>query len=265
MTLYSGKVELGTGAVTALTQMCAEELSVPFSRVTTIQGDTALTPNQGPTYASLSVQNGGMQIRRAAATAREALVAQAASKLGIANGELVVRDGEVTPRSGGTGISYAQLIGDRTLTIKVDPKAPLKDPKDYTIVGKSVPRLDIPAKIFGTFTFVQDVTVPGMLHARMIHPAAFRAKLLSFDDTACRKITGYVSAVRKGDFLAVVATNEWAAISASNSIIAKWSDWAGLPKKSNLFEYVRNSKVEKDVVFQSIGNSTAARSAAERC
>ena len=103
VTLYSGKVELGTGAVTALTQIAAEELSVPFDRVTTIQGDTALTPNQGPTYASLSIQDGGVQIRRAAATAREALLDQAASKLGVAKGELAVRDGVITPRSGGKG------------------------------------------------------------------------------------------------------------------------------------------------------------------
>jgi len=257
VTLYSGKVELGTGAVTAITQMCAEELSVPFGRVTTIQGDTALTPNQGPTFASLSIQDGGVQIRRAAATAREALLDQGASKLGIAKGELAVRDGVITPRSGGKGVSYAELVGDRRLTIKVNPAAPLKDPKEYTIVGKPVPRLDIPAKIFGTFTFVQDVKVPGMLHARMIHPAAVRAKLESFNDAACRKITGYLRAVRKGDFLAVVATNEWAAISASNTIVARWSEWAGLPEESKLFEYVRNAKVERDVVFQSSGDSAA--------
>ena len=99
VTLYSGKVDLGTGAVTALTQMCAEELSVPFARVTTIQGDTALTPSQGPTYASLSVQQGGMQIRRAAATAREALLKQAATKLGVAKAELTVRDGSSSQRA----------------------------------------------------------------------------------------------------------------------------------------------------------------------
>ena len=264
VTLYSGKVELGTGAVTALTQIAAEELSVPFDRVTTIQGDTALTPNQGPTYASLSIQDGGVQIRRAAATAREALLDQAASKLGVAKSELVVREGVITPRSGGKGLSYAELVGDRNLTIRVDPKAPLKDPKDYTLVGKPVPRLDIPAKIFGTFNFVQDVKVPGMMHARMVHPAGLRAKLESFNDAACRKITGYVRAVRKGDFLAVVATNEWAAISATNAIVAKWSDWAGLPDESKLFEYVRNSKVERDVVFQSDGDSAAALKGAGR-
>ncbi len=258
VTLYSGKVELGTGALTALTQIAAEELSVPFGRVTAVQGDTALTPNQGPTYASLSIQDGGVQIRRAAATAREALLDQAAGKLGIAKGELAVRDGVITPRSGGKGLSYAELVGDRKLTIKVDPATPLKDPKSYTIVGTAVPRLDIPAKIFGTFRFVQDVKVPGMLHARMIHPAAVRAKLESFNDAACRRITGYVRAVRRGDFLAVVATDEWAAISASNAIVAKWSDWAGLPDESKLFEYVRNSKVERDVVFQSNGDSAEA-------
>jgi CO/xanthine dehydrogenase Mo-binding subunit len=134
----------------------------------------------------------------------------------------------VTASSGraahGKGLSYAELVGDRKLTIKVNVAAPLKDPKDYTIVGKPVPRLDIPAKIFGTFNFVQDVKVPGMVHARMVHPAAVRARLESFNDAACRKIPGYVRAVRKGDFLAVVATNEWAAISASNTIVAKWSN-----------------------------------------
>src|SRR3954447_17674564 len=91
VTLYSGKVDLGTGAITAITQIAAEELSVPFARVTTIQGDTLLTPNQGPTYASLSIQDGGMQIRRAAATARDALLDEAARKLRVARSELVVR------------------------------------------------------------------------------------------------------------------------------------------------------------------------------
>ena len=114
-------------------------------------------------------------------------------------------------------------------TIKVDPAAPLKDPKDYTIVGKSVPRLDIPAKIFGTFNFVQDVKLPGMLHARVVHPAAVGATLEAWSDAPCRKIPGYVRAVRKGNFLAVVATNEWAAIRASTTINVTWSPWAGLP------------------------------------
>jgi nicotinate dehydrogenase subunit B len=264
VTLYTGKVELGTGVFTALTQIAAEELSVSLDRVTTIQGDTLLTPNQQPTYASLTLQDGGMQIRRAAATARETLLDLAASRFKVAKDMLAVRDGLVTPRSGGEGLSYAQLLGEQKFAIKVDPAAPLKDPKDYTIVGTPVPRLDIPAKIFGTFTFVHDFKLPGMLHARMVHPAAIGAKLEAWNDAACRKIPGYVRAVSKGDFLAVVATNEWAAIRASTTIVATWSAWSGLPDESKLFEYVRSSKIERNEVLQNMGNTTEALKASDR-
>jgi CO/xanthine dehydrogenase Mo-binding subunit len=257
VTLYSGKVELGTGAITALTQIAAEELSVPLDRVTTVQGDTALTPNQGPTFASLSIQVGGMQIRRAAATARETLLDLAASRLKVPKNQLAIRAGVVVPRSGGKGLPYAQLFGDRTFTVPVNPSAPLKDPKNYTIVGTPVPRLDIPAKIFGTFSFVHDFKLPDMLHARVVHPAAIGAKLQSWNDDACRKIPGYVRAVRKGDFLAVVATNEWAAIRASTAITAAWSAWAGLPDEARLFDYVRRSKIDHNEVLQTAGDTAA--------
>jgi len=264
VTIKTGKVELGTGAVTALAQIAAEELSVSLARVTIIQGDTELTPNQEPTYASLTIQDGGMQLRRAAATARAALLDQAATRLKVPKDTLEIRDGLVTPRNGGEGLSYAQLVGGKTLAIKVDPAAVLKNPKDYMIVGKPVPRLDIPAKVFGKFTFVHDVTVPGMLHARMVHPAAFGAKLQSWNDAACRKIPGYVRAVRKGDFLAVVATNEWAAIWASTTIVATWSAWAGLPDEAKLFDYVRNSKIDRNEVLQTTGDATKEEKAGGR-
>jgi CO/xanthine dehydrogenase Mo-binding subunit len=264
VTLFSGKVELGTGVLTAVTQIAAEELSVAFDRVTAIQGDTARTPDQGPTYASLSIQDGGMQIRRAAATARESLLDAAAGRLDAAKSELFVRDGVVSLRDGSKSVSYAELVGDRKISIKVDPRAPLKDPKSYGIVGKPIPRLDIPAKIFGTFEFVQDVKVPGMLHARVVHPAGARSTLQGYDDTACRKIKGYARAVRKGDFLAVVATSEWAAVRASTAIVAKWSDWTGLPDEAHLFEYVRDSNVERSEVFQSAGNTAEASKAGRR-
>src|SRR5947208_1308946 len=205
VTIYSGKVELGTGATTAIAQIAAEELYVSLDRVAMIQGDTQLTPNQGPTYASLSIQDGGMQIRRAAATAREALLQRAADNLKVAKDTLTVQDGLVTSRAGGNKLSYAQLIGEQKLAMKIDPAAPLKDPKDYTIVGTSVPRRDIPAKIFGTFNFVQDHKLPGMLHARVVHPAAVGATLERSNDDAWLKIAGYVRLGRKGDFLAVVA------------------------------------------------------------
>src|SRR5438445_13667218 len=111
VTVFSGKVDLGTGVRTALAQIAAEELSVPLARVTVIQGDTLLTPDQGITFASLSIQNGGMQIRQAAATARDALLSQAAAGQGVAKEALTVKDGVVVPKAGGKGLAYAQLIG----------------------------------------------------------------------------------------------------------------------------------------------------------
>ena len=142
--------------------------------------------------------------------------------------------------------------------MKVDPTARLKDPKDYTIESTSVPRRDIPAKIFGTFSFVHDHKLPGMLHARVVHPAAVGATLERWNDDTCKKIPGYVRAVRKGNFLAVVATDEWAAISASTAIDASWSGWAGLPEESKLFEWVRNAKVNRTEVLQSTGTASEA-------
>jgi nicotinate dehydrogenase subunit B len=253
--LYSGKVDLGTGVLTAITQIAAEELSVPFDRVTTIQGDTLLTPNQQPTDSSLSIQSGGMQIRRAAATAREALLARAASELKAGREQLVVRDGVVSSHAGGKEVSYGQLVAGRPLTMKVDPAAPLKNAKDYSIVGVAVPRLDIPAKIFGSFDFVQDVRRPGMVHARMVHSAAYGATLQTFDDAPCRQIPGYLRAVRRGDFLAVVAADEWAAIRAARAIVASWSTVAELPDQAGLVEYLRSGKVDRVEVLQSTGNA----------
>jgi CO/xanthine dehydrogenase Mo-binding subunit len=155
VTVYSGKVELGTGLQTVLTQIVAEELDVPMSRVTVIQGDTALTPDQGPTNASLSVQSGGMQLRRAAATARRALLKKAAALLGRDASTLCVRNGVVIAATGET-LPIGKLVGRATLALEIDKDAPQKAPADYTIVGKPVPRLDIPGKVNGRFTFMQD-------------------------------------------------------------------------------------------------------------
>src|SRR3989449_6786067 len=111
VTVYSGKVDLGTGTDTALTQIAAEELGVPMQRVKLVTGDTLLTPDQGPTFGSLTVQNGGVQIRQACATAREALLDRAAQKLGVPRGDLAVQDGWI--RGNGKRVAYAELVGDR--------------------------------------------------------------------------------------------------------------------------------------------------------
>ena len=220
VTVYSGKVDLGTGIATALAQIVAEELDVPLTVIKLVQGDTALTPDQGTTWGSLTIQIGGMQIRNAAATAKAALLDEAAKRLGAKTEELKVADGVVS--AGNKRVSYGELIGGKIVRAQARPRqaAADKDPKDYKIVGKPVPRVDIPDKVTGRFTYMQDFRVPGMLHGRVVRPPAIGAKLESVDESSIKDIAGVVKVVREGNFLGVVAENEWAAIKAAQKLKA---------------------------------------------
>ena len=256
VTVYSGKVDLGTGVSTALRQIVADELDVAMDKVNLVQGDTLLTPDQGKTWASVTIQVGGMQLRQAAATARKALVEEAAKKLGT--DQLTVADGVVS--GGGKKVSYAALISGKSFALKLDPKAPAKekDPKDYKLVGKPLARLDIPAKCTGTFTYMQDFRVPGMLHARVVRPPAIGAKLESVDENSFKGIAGIVKLVREGNFLAVVTSNEWDAIRGATALRATWSKSETLPDQAKLWEHVRATKVAKEEVTSNVGNTAEA-------
>ena len=258
VTAYAGKVDLGTGVYTALKQIVADELDVPMNRIELIQGDTLLTPDQGKTWASISIQIGGMQLRQAAAAARAALVDQAAKTLGVPDAQLAVADGVIS--GGGKKVSYAELIGGKSFSIKLDPKQPVKekDPKNYKLVGKPVARLDIPDKLTGKFTYMQDFRVPGMLHGRVVRPPAIGAKLESVDESLIKNVPGIVKVVRDGDFLGVVAVSEWAAIRGARELKATWSKAETLPDQDKLWDYVRSTKVVKDEVTSNVGNTSEA-------
>jgi len=259
VSVYTGKVDLGTGVNTALSQIAAEELDVPLERVRLISGDTALTPDQGPTWGSLSVQVGGAQIRQAAATARRALLELAARRLGAAPGDLEVRYGVVRVQADPTkNVSYSELVGGRQFRLKLDKEAPLKSPTRYTVVGRSVPRLDVPAKVTGEFTYMHDVRVPGMLHGRVVRPPAIGALLTDVDEGSVRDVPGLRKIVRVGNFLGVVADTEWGAIQASNKLKASWSAWTGLPEPEKIYDYVRATPIAKDDVTINVGDPKAA-------
>jgi nicotinate dehydrogenase subunit B len=263
VTVCSGKVDLGTGIRTALSQIVAEELDLPLDRITLIQGDTALTPEQGATVESLSIEVGGMQLRQAAATARQALIKMAARRLGVAEAKLEVANGAIT--GGGKLISFAELVGGGTFSRKLDRDAPVKDPATYAIVGKPVPRLDIPEKATARFTYMQDFRVSGMLHGRVVRPLAIGASLESVDEASVRDVPGVVAVVREGNFLGVVAATEWGAIRASRRLKATWSKWQGLPDRARLWEHVRNTKIGKDEITSKAGDSAEAlRKASKR-
>jgi nicotinate dehydrogenase subunit B len=258
VTIYSGKVDLGTGVYTALQQIVADELDVPMNRIEMIQGDTLLTPDQGKTWASITIQVAGIQLRQAAAAARAALIDDAAKTLGVPAAQLAVADGVISGE--GKKVTYAQLIGGKSFSIKLDPKQPVKekDPKDYKLVGKSVARLDIPDKLTGKFTYIQDFRLPGMLHGRVVRPPAIGAKLDSVDESSIKDLPGIVKVVRDGDFLGVVAANEWAAIRGARELKATWSRAETLPDQAKLWDYVRATKVAKDEVTSNVGNTTEA-------
>jgi CO/xanthine dehydrogenase Mo-binding subunit len=238
VTVFCGKVDLGQGLRIAIPQIAAEELGIGFDKIKYVDGDTALTPNQGRTSGSNGIQRGGMQIRQAAATARKALIDLAAQRLKMAPEDLVAANGEVRPKAGGTGIRYASLIGGRQFNLKVDSKAPLKNPANYTIVGKPLSRPDVPSKCFGTATYIHDFTVPGMLQARVIRPPAIGATLISVDETSIKNLPG-VKIVRIKNFLAVVAEDEWTTVRAARALRAQWSEWSGLPQQDKLVETLR--------------------------
>ncbi|MBN3724617.1 xanthine dehydrogenase family protein molybdopterin-binding subunit [Burkholderia sp. Ac-20379] len=259
LSLYTGKVNLGTGNTTALAQMVVEELEFPIGQVRVVQGDTALTVDQGPTNGSMSVQAAGIQLRQAAATAAAAIrdVASKAwrvppASVRLANGR-AYRD---TRDKNGT--AYHALLANRPLELALDPHAPLKPVSQYRVVGQPVPRDDVRAKVFAEFEFMQDVRVDGMVHARVIHPNAYGAQLLSFDDGPARAVPGFLQTVRIGNLLAAIATSEWAAIRASRAIVARWSRWTGLPDEAKLFDAVRALPVHEQGTLASRGDPAAA-------
>ena len=235
VTIYTSKVDVGTGLRIAMSQMVAEELDIPVDRVTVVEGDTAITPNHGGTGGSTGIPQGGVELRRAAATARQALM-----KLGAQ-----------------PGTNIGALAGGKRLNLKVDPNAPLKDPKTYTIVGRPILRPDVPDKCTGRNVYVQDFSLPGMLHGRVIHPPSIGAKLMSLDESSIRAIPG-ARVVRIQNFLGIVASDEWAAIRAAKELKVTWTEEQGLPGSDNLDRHVRESVPDHDETIVNKGDPAAA-------
>ena len=256
LTIFVGKVDIGTGGRIAMRQIVAEELDVPPERIAMIEGDTALTPNQGATAGSYGIARGGTQLRQAAATARQALIAQAAQKLNKQPADLDVADGVVRAKDGSASIAYGDLVGDQRFNVKLDPKALVKSPEHFRFIGKSLRRPDIPSKITGLHRYVHDLTLPGMLHARVIRPPAIGATLVSVDESSVGAIPT-ARVVRIQSFLAVVAEREWDAVRAAGALRATWTAGAGLPDAAKEFETMRASRVVRDQEIAKKGDVSA--------
>jgi nicotinate dehydrogenase subunit B len=237
---FNGHVDLGTGIGTALAQIVAEELDVPLTRVSIVLGHTREAPNQGPTIASATIQISAVPLRHAAAQARQFLLAEAAARFSVSVEQLDVRDGVVFQRDGGTaakGIGYGDLVSGKRVELKLDTNAPLKSPDTYRIVGKSAPRVDIPAKATGELSFVHDVRVPGMLHGRVVRPPYAGVaqgdfmgnSLLRVHEDSVSDLPGIVKVVVIRDFVGIVAEREEIAQLAVKRLRVQWKTVDGLP------------------------------------
>ena len=242
VTLFTGKLDLGTGARIALRQMVAEELDVPPARIVMIEGDTAVTPDQARTAGSYGIARGGIQLQRAAATARRALLDLASQRLGRPVDDLEVADGVVRVKGAKLAVRYGQLLGEKAFGVAVDPKAPLKAPARYRYIGRSLPRPDIPAKVSGRHRYVQDLKVPNMLHARVIHPPAVGATLARVDETSMGGIAG-VRVVRIESLVAVVGEREWDVVRAARVLKTEWTGGTPLPDHATLHDDMKKSAV----------------------
>ena len=221
--LLVGKVELGQGILTALAQLCAEELEIDIARLDITSGDTQLVPDEGGTTGSFSMPNCGSAVRQVSAEARQILVSLAAAKLNADAAKLTVSDGTVKAPDG-TSVSYWNLVAGRELEIEATGKAPLRPRESRRYAGKHVPRIDIPAKVTGNLIFIQDLRPQGMLHGRVLRPPAYGAKLVKLDVTEIENMPGVVKVVRNGDFVGVIAAREEQALAAHARLqaIAQW-------------------------------------------
>lgn len=231
VTLKTGKVELGQGILTALGQICADELDIELSRLEIISGSTTLSPNEGVTAGSMSTPEGGTAVRYAAAEVRSLLIAMAGKNLGAPVERLRVRDGTITDPSSGSTVTYWNLIGGRQLNREATGSVAPKPASERRYVGRAVPRRDLPPKIAGEPIFVQDLRPANLVHGRVVRPPSPGATLAEVETSAVARMPGVLQVVRDGSFLGVIAAKEWQAIRAAESLAraARWREQAALP------------------------------------
>jgi CO/xanthine dehydrogenase Mo-binding subunit len=260
VTAFTGKAELGQGIKTALLQITAEELEVPLEHLTLITADTALTANEGYTAGSHSMQDSGTALRNAAAQAREILLGAAASRMNVPAAQLKAASGVVIAPSGAR-LSYGELVSPRLLHVQAQPVSKLKDPASFRVMNRSQPRIDIPGKVTGGSVYVQDMRLPGMLHARVVRPPSYGAQLAAVDGGAVERMPGVVNIVRDGNFLAVVAEREYQAIKAMRSLAAgsKWQEQSTLPKQAELAALLSGLPSQDFTIFEKPEPAAAMR------
>lgn len=293
VTIYTGKVELGTGTLTATRQIVAEELSIPFSSTNIVQAISGTTVDQGTTAGSQTMRTQWASgLRISAAAAFQVLLQMAATKLGVPASGLSASGGTISVNGNpGQTVTYASLVSAAPIVGKISASRPYtvtlstgqsmavktKAFKSYDVVGKPIAREDVPAKVTGSFTYIQDVTLPGMRHGRIVRPtrpgqlsgsATALAQMIkgtlangtvqSIDQSSVAHLPGNVKVVQVKNFLGVVADREEQAIAAAQALKVTWNDPQSLPNQADLFTTIKSSKPDNTRYLANSGDVNGA-------
>lgn len=238
VTASTGKVEIGQGILTALRQVIADELDVEPRRIELRTASTAHGPDEGITSGSRSIEESAVALRYACAEARELLLQRAAAKLGISVEKISVADGVVS--GGGKSVTYWEIAGSQLLERDATAQARPKPASEHKYIGSAAPRVDLPGKLTGVPSYIQDMSLPGMLYGRVVRPPAYGARLTAIDDAEVRAMPGVIALVRDGSFVGVVAAREEEAIRAARRLARsiQWKNDAPLPADVTPAEYL---------------------------
>jgi len=242
VSVFTGKVELGQGIKTALIQIAAEQIGIEPSHLVLVTADTARTPDEGFTSGSHSMQDSGTAILHAAAQVREILLARAGLRFGVAVERLRAENGMVLCDDG-RRVGFGALVTEGLTHVHAQPESKLKDPRAYTVMGMPLARVDLPAKMSGGRVYVQDLRLPGMVHARIVRPPSYAARLRAVAFDGVQKLPGVLKVVRDGSYLAVVAEREYQAVVAMRALAAAaaWDEQPSLAAVSPPDEFLRHT------------------------
>lgn len=264
ITLGTGKVEFGQGIQTAFAQLVAEELSVPFERVKVVMGQTDRVPFDIATVGSLSMRATGPMVRQAAAEMRQWLVELGAQKLNATVDAVTTRGGAVLVTGDpAKTVTYADLAASKKVGREFGAQSKLKNPKDYTIVGQRIPRVDIPEKVTGAMKYGYDASVPGMVHGKILRGPSIGAKIDQLDTSAAEKMPGVVGLFRDGDFVGLAATRAEQAQAAIEAVKVTWKETPSPYTSENIHQALKTTK-DAGSLMKEVGNVSQALATATK-
>jgi len=259
VTVFTGKCEIGQGVKTALIQVAAEELELDPHAIHLVTADTARAANEGFTSGSNSMKDSASAIRNAAAQVREILIGIAAERLGVAADRLRAQSGAIIGPDNRRA-AYGDLVAGNVLHVTAQPTSKLKAPDTLKIIGQSLPRIDIPGKVTGGVSYVHDLRLSGMVHARVVRPPSYDARLQSIDTSDAEKMPGVIKVVRDGSFLGILAEREFQAVTAMHALAAaaKWDIATKLPDETNISSIIESLPAEDHVIADKHAESASA-------